>query len=724
MDRRWRDRLIASGSHLEVSRGTHPVEGTSRTAAEREPRARLTSKTLAVAGLGAAFGALALALFAWPIVPHDTDLWYHLNFGRRILATGRIPDGAWYSDVETTSDFTDYYWLSQVLFHTLERSFGLGGLIALRAITTLATAALIATLLARSELARRSPTWAGAVGATAVLVIVERVATVRPHMFSYLGLAAALVLIERGGRALYGLLPVALLWANLHGIEYPVLALVLGAVFVEALWLRGREGSARAAVLVSVALGAVLLTPFGARLLPVPWHPLGLAAHEVFELRPLTWTGLTTFGVRALVPSSEAARALLLLCALLSALDTLLRRRARLRHMIWLAGGIALMLRAERFASEFSLLCLPAIANARILPTLRLGLRSRPARSALCLMLGAIAFMRLAQLTRGPWPYPSADAFLPTGTSAFLRAHERRGRVLHHPNYGGYLQWALPGEFRLGADMQTPFLFPARRVLELSTAFADSSSMQASLQRDPPDFVFVPWNRYLAVEPALLPDYAPLALDDSAVLYAHKQRRAALVARFQLTSLTPAKLQRLLHHALPQAERPAARAELERLLSVNDRVAITRAALAVLEEQGGALASALTHARTATELAPGNLELVRVAGEVALSARAWSTALESFQQALPLLSENNSPRETRSALVFGTARALAELGRSAEIYDDISPAFSDLTDSSVTAADLQLLAAAATDAGQPETSRTLSALAAQRRGEPEAAGAR
>ena len=48
--------------------------------------------------------------------------------------------------------------------------------------------------------------------------------------------------------------------------------------------------------------------------------------------------------------------------AALRLLDAVLRRSCAVRHMIWLAGGAFLLLRAERFASEFALLALPAVA--------------------------------------------------------------------------------------------------------------------------------------------------------------------------------------------------------------------------------------------------------------------------------------------------------------------------------------------------------------------------
>ena len=74
------------------------------------------------------FAVLAFGLLRWPIVPNDTDLWYHLNFGRRIATTFAIPSSAWYAFVPSRSDFVDYYWLSQCAMYGLQRAFGATGL--------------------------------------------------------------------------------------------------------------------------------------------------------------------------------------------------------------------------------------------------------------------------------------------------------------------------------------------------------------------------------------------------------------------------------------------------------------------------------------------------------------------------------------------------------------------------------------------------------------------
>jgi hypothetical protein len=655
-------------------------------------------------------------LFAWPIVPHDTDLFYHLNFGRRIAESGAIPSTAWYSYVQTRPGAVDYYWLSQLAFYLVHHAFGVVGLIALRALLFVTLAAVLFWTASRSELGRASRTWAVVVVVVALLLVLERFNTVRPHMFSYLLLAASIALIEQRGRAAFALVGVSVLWANLHGIEYPVLLLVLLGALV------GRVGDLRSQatrgfpLLLCAAGLCVLANPVGVRLLAVPFTPLGLVGQAIFELQPVHVADLTSFSVESLVPTWSALRALMLAFAAVSCIASMGRRTLALRHLLWLAGGIYLLLHAERFSAELTLLALPAVLGSTWLAELRAPLGSRPFRALLLMSLAALAVTRVLQVTHGPWRYPLAESFLPKGTATLLRAHAPAGRVLHHPNYGGYLEWTLGEHFQIGADLQTPFLFSGERVLEQSSAFADARALRAAASKSRADYVLVPWPKVALVEAGIADAYAAVGFDDAVVAYAHRQRCAQFVSRFELRALSPGKLDRLLHELLSTGEVDAAEPELARLASIDDQVAVVRAAQAVVAKQNGAPTLARAHAKAAVALAPGHLEALRIAGEISLSAGAAPEAFRYFKRGLERLSVSDAPPLTRRHLAWGAARALAQLGRAREAYALTLPVFGDLTSASVSADDLTLLSAAARDAGEDAAAHTLEHLAASRSG--------
>jgi tetratricopeptide (TPR) repeat protein len=670
---------------------------------------------------GVAFAALALALLAWPIVPHDTDLFYHLNFGRRIASTLSLPHTAFYSYVESTHALVDYYWLSQLVFYWVDHALGSIGLIALRAALFLALSAVVVQLAARSSLGRASPTRAACVVVPALLVTLERYSTVRPHMFSYLFLATALLCVELGGRALLLLVPIAVLWSNLHGIEYPVFLLVLGGAVAERL-VRiavavGDPKAARSETLVLCGAAAALLAnPFGARLLPVPFTPLGLVGQAIFELQTLRITDLISFGFEKLVPTWEALRAVVLGVALACAITNVARKTMQLRHLVWLTFGLYLLTRAPRFSIEFTLLSLPTMLASDWLAGRPSATARGPLRVVLWGALAALTVARIDKITRGPFAYPLADNFLPRGTAALLRAHAPSGRVLHHPNYGGYLEWTFGDRFTIGADLQTPFLFPGTRVLELSSAFAEPRPLQAAAAIWRADYVLVPWSDIAQLEPGVSDKYAPVGFDDVVVAYAHRERCAAFVSRFELHALVPANLNRLLYGQLPASRLTGAEYELARLEKIDSHVAVVHTARAVVAAMRGARAQALQHARAAVALAPGQLEALRVAGEIELEQGLAADALPQFMRALELVEASGAPPVLRSRLAWGAARALTALGRARETYALIAPVFGDVTSTSVTAGDLKLLAAAAGDAAETSAARTLARLAAIRSG--------
>src|SRR5262249_19048335 len=128
------------------------------------------------------------------------------------------------------------------------------------------------------------------------LFLIGRLTMVRPCILSYLLIAIFAYLLE-SRRALLSLPLLALLWVNLHGIEYPVMWLLLGAYLGE--WALARLGlvthveapSWGAFAAVAAAMATVFLTPNGLALLAGPFQPLGFAAQYIDELKPVDpWT--------------------------------------------------------------------------------------------------------------------------------------------------------------------------------------------------------------------------------------------------------------------------------------------------------------------------------------------------------------------------------------------------------------------------------------------------
>ncbi|MEO8578419.1 MAG: hypothetical protein ABI556_17035, partial [Gemmatimonadales bacterium] len=144
----------------------------------------------------------------------DGDLAAHIRMGETILATGHLPVHSLASYTAAADHMVAHAWLSEILFALL---FRLGGLPLLSVITGLivgATHGMIALFLRKKG---ADPRWAF-LAALLSLSLASTHWLTRPHMFSIVGAALTLFLLEseRPKRA-YLFLPLFALWANLHG---------------------------------------------------------------------------------------------------------------------------------------------------------------------------------------------------------------------------------------------------------------------------------------------------------------------------------------------------------------------------------------------------------------------------------------------------------------------------------------------------------------------------
>lgn len=159
------------------------------------------------------------------LVSRDPDLVLHILYGRDLLDCGwSCPDPTVYT---TDAAPMLHEWGMEVAFALLDRAFGLSGPLFIVAIVW---AALPTLLLRRNE---RHGFWPALVSTLVALLALGSSLTVRPHVASWVGFLAAVVIFERGGRWLWlqvGLLGVV--WVNLHGGGALMLPIVAAASLV------------------------------------------------------------------------------------------------------------------------------------------------------------------------------------------------------------------------------------------------------------------------------------------------------------------------------------------------------------------------------------------------------------------------------------------------------------------------------------------------------------
>ena len=190
----------------------------------------------------------------------DPDFWWHLRTGQYIVQTHSVPHQDIYSFTNYGRPWIAHEWLSEVLIYSLYRLAGWAGLMASFAAVTTASF----WLAYRRCTPDSRPYLAG------VATLVAAIATipfwgVRPQILSLLLTSAFLYLLGRyraSGNELYlwSLVPLTVLWVNLHG------GYVLGLTHTDIAWLGprtplGAPGFWLAAI-ASLALASSLVTAY------------------------------------------------------------------------------------------------------------------------------------------------------------------------------------------------------------------------------------------------------------------------------------------------------------------------------------------------------------------------------------------------------------------------------------------------------------------------------
>lgn len=389
------------------------------------------------------------------------DYWWHLRTGEEIAATGHVPRHDPYSYTKPAARWIDMHWLFQVGLHRLHAA---GGHEAVRLAKGLAATGLLAAVAALGGVRRREPV-AGLVVALVAATGASRF-LVRPDLVSFLLLAAVLGLLfrheRRGGWAVLGVVPLQLLWANVHGlfaVGLAVCGMALAAELLRPLLpggpVRPRHAARLAAVLAFSSL-ASLANPNGLAGALFPLQQLGMIGgaetrgvlgHAIQELRPSLGLG----------PAALAPPALL---ALLAGTGLGLRRRVSAFDVLLLVAFAYLALTARRNLALFAVAVGPvAIRNLGAVWEERMAGRWQAAFGLP--LLGAVAAAG-AVLAAGTlshaWraeggSHPAITPFqYPEAATAWIAREEPSGPLYHRMADGGYLIAKLYPEYRVMVD--------------------------------------------------------------------------------------------------------------------------------------------------------------------------------------------------------------------------------------------------------------------------------
>jgi hypothetical protein len=405
----------------------------------------------------------------WQGLLADADLGWHIRTGEYILSTHTIPHQDLYSFSKPGAPWYAWEWLTDVLAAGLHSVAGLKGIV-------LAAGVLI-SIFATSLIRRMALRGANIMVGLAVALLGVGAASIhflaRPHILTLVLLSISVWIIEsdreHGSRRIWWLIPLTIVWTNLHG-GFLALIAVLGLTTIgtalEA-WLGGGgtiRNAVRYALLTAACAAASLVNPYGWKLhIHVKdYLQSGWIRNVVQEFQSPSFRteNMLQFEVLLLVGMMVAAA---------------LFRRRRIVEGLWIAYWAHMALGSVRHVPVFVAVTTPILAVE--LSSWWTTVTASAKKSSLAGILNQIAADCLAGFRRSsvwpavvvfalvcigapiPWPRDFPDVLFPTAmvhTNLDLIA---KSRILTTDQWGDYLIYTDP-RLKVFVDGRSDFYGP------------------------------------------------------------------------------------------------------------------------------------------------------------------------------------------------------------------------------------------------------------------------
>jgi hypothetical protein len=395
--------------------------------------------------------------------PVDSDLWWHLRSGQVMAETGKPLTSDVFSYTREGQVWVNHSWLGEVVLYGL---YQLGGWTAISAWMGL-MAVLVAVFL---WLQTSGSAFVKAGFILLASVVCSPLWTPRPQFFSLVFLAFLIWLVnrwlEKGGKSIWFVLPIFILWSNLHGgfalgIMY-LIACGFGLA-IDALLKEGESQKStlrRAGLIIAAAIGGYLaaaVNPNGYRMWLIPFQTVGVGILRQFiqewsspdfhsmESWPFAFFIILTFFCLARQTRKTAFRNLL--PALLFLLLGLYARRNMAAAAI--AGTVVLVDAWNSMpVSNFFIRLIPArwrewVADNRASQKQLSDRQKKGLNLVFVGLMGFACFIKLAAVTYPGLVSVYESMFFPVDAVAYMKSHApiNEGRLFNSYNWGGYLIW-------------------------------------------------------------------------------------------------------------------------------------------------------------------------------------------------------------------------------------------------------------------------------------------
>lgn len=231
-------------------------------------RRRLVSYLLAIV----VFSLLILGYFR-PLSAYTQDLGRHLLTGSLILETWSIPKTNLYSYTNPDFPFVNHHWLSEVIFSIVHTGTGDIGLQILAMLLIVSAFGLIYFWAVKKS----SYLIASLIALPYLRVLFERT-DIRPELFSFLFLSLFIIILstyrERHTKWIYLLIPIQLLWVNMHIYFFVGIVVTLLFYIDHLIQHRANLWTKHTKILTIVLAGVLFVTLFNPNGLTGALYPL------------------------------------------------------------------------------------------------------------------------------------------------------------------------------------------------------------------------------------------------------------------------------------------------------------------------------------------------------------------------------------------------------------------------------------------------------------------
>ena len=441
----------------------------------------------------------------------DPDLWGHLRFGQAALASGHVIARDTYSYSAAGGVWRNHEWLTEIIMAVCYNSLGVVGLKLWKFACVATTMLLMALGLAETGASMTIQMNTLALAAMAMVPQNQ----FRPQLFTFMLLAATLALLARDnyrGRApLWLLIPLMMLWGNLHGgfiIGITTLATYTGVVAVQDL-IAGR-GLARALRLGLITLAgtlATLVSPYGIDAWLVVWNAL---SHYAAQPIIADWQPL--LAAIALGWRTNPADSVFFICGALVMLALAISFIRAPRGADLPLAAIAAILSVAAFTAVRNMPLAMVACAAPLARHTELLMARRRDRKLAQSPAGAPVDLSSTPADRSganPWlafsiaivlalfgglfsTHIAVGSDAPVGAVAFMRRHDLHGNILSNFASGEYLIWHTAPASRVFIDGRYDTVYPQNVIDQYIDFINGRPNAPSVIQAYPHDFVLIP----------------------------------------------------------------------------------------------------------------------------------------------------------------------------------------------------------------------------------------